>query len=111
MQRVQPKAEEAKGKLAGLAILKYASIVGSHANHACRSVYHGISHPDDTVTIDGMLSLDKLSNADPAWCAAIRDGMDWMVVPYRVVDASTLHGHCDRTRQHMCPSMFKAGFA
>ena len=31
-------AEEAQGKLAGLAILKYASIVGSHANHACKSV-------------------------------------------------------------------------
>ena len=63
------------------------AVVGILANQAARAFYHGIAHSDNKVTIDGMLSLDKLSRCDPAWCAAIRDGMDWMVVSHHVVHA------------------------
>ncbi|CAE6937675.1 unnamed protein product [Symbiodinium sp. CCMP2592] len=81
--------EEAKGKLAPVnpALLKYASIVGSHANQAARAFYHGIAHENPKVSIDGRLSLEKLSMLDPAWCSSIRDCIDWMIVSFEVTEA------------------------
>ncbi|CAE7265657.1 unnamed protein product, partial [Symbiodinium microadriaticum] len=82
-------AEEANGKLAPVQahLVKYASVVGSHANQACRAFLHGIPHDDQKVTIDGRLSLDKLHVLDPSWCSAIREGMQWMVISHQVCEA------------------------
>ena len=82
-------ASEAHGKLAPVnpAILKFASIVGSHANQAGRCFWYGMPHPDEKVTINGALSLEKLAKIDPAWTSSIREGLDWMVVSAQIVDA------------------------
>eukprot|EP00439_Symbiodinium_sp_Y106_P081667 s1148_g20.t2 len=54
-------ASEAHGKLAPVnpAILKFASIVGSHANQAGRCFWYGMPHPDEKVT-------GKLAPVNPA---------------------------------------------
>ena len=79
---------EANGKLAPVnpTMLKYASIVGSHANQAARCFVHGVCHEDPKVTIEGRLSMEKLAMVDPLWHSSIREGLTWMVVSYEIAE-------------------------
>ncbi|CAE7321442.1 unnamed protein product, partial [Symbiodinium microadriaticum] len=62
---------EANEKLAPVnpTMLKYASIVGSHANQAARCFVHGVCHEDPKVTIEGRLSMEKLAMVFPEYVA------------------------------------------
>ena len=73
---------DSKGKLAAVepGALRYASIVGSHANQACRAFVAGIGHDSAAVTVDKKLSLSKLEMTDPAWFKAINEGVLWTIV-------------------------------
>ena len=82
-------ASEAFGKLAPVdcASLKYASIIGSHANQANRCFKAGVAHEDPKVTVDGFLSLTKLAQVDPSWHAAIQDGLEGLVISHDVTES------------------------
>ena len=77
---------DAEGKLGGgnMSLLRYASLEGSHANQASRAVLHKALHSDPDATVNGRLSMDKIS---PEWAASIRDGHQWIIVRAEVEDA------------------------
>ena len=77
---------DSKGKLAPVlpGSLRYASIVGSHANQAMRAFLAGIEHADASVCVDGRLSCSKLESSDPAWYKAIHGGIMWMIISAEV---------------------------
>ena len=78
---------EAAGKLAPAPDnLRYASIVGSHTNQAFRAFWCGIPHSDPKLTVDGVLSLDKLAVLDCAWATSIRDGVPWLVISHQIAE-------------------------
>ena len=66
-------------RLAPVTSLRYASVVGSHANQAARCIWHKIAHDDDRPTVDGKFSLEKLESVDKAWARSIRGGLAWLV--------------------------------
>ena len=57
--------------------IRFASLEGSHANQACRAVVYKALHDDPDVTVNGRLSMDKIS---PSWATSIRDGHEWIIV-------------------------------
>ena len=75
---------DAGGRLAPVTSLRYASVVGSHANQAARCIVHKVTHDDERLTVDGRLSLEKLESVDMAWAKSIREGITWLVVSYEV---------------------------
>ena len=79
-------AEEAKGKLAAVQpeLIRYASVVGSHANQAFRAFALGAEHPDERVTVAGVLNLDRLASLDPQWAKAVKEGVMWTIVSHDV---------------------------
>ncbi|CAE7534678.1 unnamed protein product [Symbiodinium sp. CCMP2592] len=72
------------GKLAPLTGIRYASIVGSHANQASRCFWFKITHEDNRLTNDGVLSLERLQSHDAAWARSIREGHEWLVISYEI---------------------------
>ena len=80
----QRLVSDAGGKLAPVTSLRYASVVGSHANQAARCIWHKVAHDDDRLTVDGKLSLEKLEAVDKAWARSIRDGHTWLVVSHEL---------------------------
>ena len=62
----------------------YGSAIGSHSNHIFRAFALGALHSDERVTVQGVLSLDRLLKADPAFGKAVRDGITWTVVSHEV---------------------------
>ncbi|OLQ00277.1 hypothetical protein AK812_SmicGene17089 [Symbiodinium microadriaticum] len=80
----QRLVSDAGGKLAPVTSLRYASVVGSHANQAARCIWHKVAHDDDRLTVDGKLSLEKLEAVDKAWARSIRDGHTWQVVSHEL---------------------------
>ena len=75
---------ESSGRLAPIDCIRYASIVGSHTNQACRAFVHNIEHSDDRLTVDGKLSMQKLEAVDPVWASAIQKGISWLVISHEV---------------------------
>ena len=47
---------------------------------------YNVAHSDTKLTVDGCLSLEKLSKVDSAWAQAIREGLEWLVVSHSVVE-------------------------
>ncbi|CAE7536952.1 unnamed protein product [Symbiodinium necroappetens] len=80
----QRLVSDAGGRLAPVTSLRYASVVGSHANQAARCIWHKVAHDDDRLTVDGKLSLEKLEAVDRAWARSIRDGHTWLVVSHEL---------------------------
>lgn len=59
------------------ATLRYASVQGSHTNQVFRAFMYSAKHSDESLTIDGRLSLLKISKE---WADAISNGVSWIVV-------------------------------
>ena len=58
--------------------LRYATIMGSHANMASRALLFGSKHHDQSLTdSEGNLSLDR---APAGWRQAIKDGQEWTIL-------------------------------
>ena len=58
--------------------LRYATIMGSHANMASRALLFGSKHHDQSLTdAEGNLSLDR---APAGWRQAIKDGQEWTIL-------------------------------
>ncbi|CAE7278603.1 unnamed protein product [Symbiodinium sp. CCMP2456] len=76
--------KESGNKLAPLTGMRYASIVGSHANQAARCLFFRTPHEDTRLTNDGKLSLERLESLDPAWAKSITNGHEWLVVSFQV---------------------------
>ena len=62
--------------------IRYASLSCSHTNFALRCCVHQMPHQDSnkTLTVDGKLSLDKISNVDAGLATAAREGLNWTVI-------------------------------
>ena len=62
--------------------IRYASLSCSHTNFALRCCVHQMPHQDSnkTLTVDGRLSLDKISNVDEGLARAAREGLTWTVI-------------------------------
>ncbi|CAE7698797.1 unnamed protein product [Symbiodinium sp. CCMP2592] len=76
--------EESNGRLAPANNLRFASIVGSHANQAARCFWFQVPHSDDKLTVDNRLSLEKLKVVDASWHRAIMEGMQWLIISHAV---------------------------
>ena len=76
--------EESNGRLAPAGNLRFASIVGSHANQAARCFCSQVPHSDEKLTVDNRLSLEKLKTVDAGWHRAILDGMQWLIISHAV---------------------------
>ncbi|CAE7205345.1 unnamed protein product [Symbiodinium sp. CCMP2592] len=76
--------EESNGRLAPASNIRFASIVGSHANQAARCFWFQVPHTDDKLTVDNRLSLEKLKTVDAGWHRAIQEGMQWLIISHAV---------------------------
>ena len=76
--------EESNGKLPPAGNLRFASIVGSHANQAAKCFWYQVAHSDEKLTVDNRLSLEKLKVVDAGWHRAIVEGMQWLIISHAV---------------------------
>lgn len=67
--------------------VKYASLSASHTNQGLRLIMAGATHSDPRMTVDGHLSLEKISARDPLMGEAARLGFQWLVIPIHIMDA------------------------
>ena len=76
--------EESNGRLPPAGNLRFASIVGSHANQAAKCFWYQVAHCDEKLTVDNRLSLEKLKAVDAGWHRAIQEGMQWLIISHAV---------------------------
>lgn len=80
--------EEAKGKLGvpgSTDHIRFASLSCSHTNYAMRCIHEGVSHEDEDLTLDGVLSMERLGMKDPEFQKAVRSGLEWSVLSSRII--------------------------
>ena len=71
--------------------VKYASLSASHTNQCLRLVLANATHSDSRLTVDGRLSIEKISSKDSGLASACRTGISWLVLPcYLMEDHPTL---------------------
>jgi hypothetical protein len=64
--------------------IRYGSISCSHTNMFLRSMAHGVKSSDDLVSVGGKLSLEHLAQRDHEFARAVREGLPWSVLSWRV---------------------------
>jgi hypothetical protein len=64
--------------------IRYGSISCSHTNMFLRSMAHGVKSTDDLVAVGGKLSLEHLAQRDHEFARAVREGLPWSVLSWRV---------------------------
>lgn len=81
--------ERSGSKLAPIDVehIRFASVAGSHLNAGLNAIAHGVEHESPELTLNGKLSLSKISEIDAEYAKAVQDGLDWLIVSNRVVAA------------------------
>ena len=67
--------------------LKITSLCGSHTNFALRCVAQSVAHENPHISVGGRLSLQLLQERDPAYYAAVVEGLQWDVLAAPVAKA------------------------
>lgn len=71
-----------RGMLAPMMIdqLRYASVSGSHVNACLNCIAFSVKHDFERITTDGLISLAKVGEFDPALAAATMEGLPWLII-------------------------------
>ena len=64
--------------------IKYGSLSCSHTNMFLRCVAGGVASNDELLATSGQLSLSNLERHDPEFALAVKQGLPWLVLSWRV---------------------------
>ena len=64
--------------------IRYGSVSCSHTNMFLRCVGHGVKSSDELVSVGGRLSVEHLAQRDREFARAVKEGLPWSVLSWRV---------------------------